>query len=65
MQEILLNILKNWDEYAQAVFTVIGVFSFVAANVGHPKKGSVLSIIRGVVDLIGQNYGKAKNEVKK
>ena len=55
-------IIANWEQISVITMTVIGAASTIAALTPTPKDDGVLAVIRKIIDLVGQNYGNAKND---
>ena len=60
--EYLDYIIANWEQITVITMTVIGAASTIAALTPTPKDDGVLAFVRKIIDLVGQNYGNAKND---
>ena len=55
-------VIANWEQISVVVLAVIGAAATIAAWTPTPRDDSIVAFLRKIVDLIGQNYGKAKND---
>lgn len=55
-------ITQHWDEILLVITTVIAAASAIAAMTPTPKDDAVLKVIKGIVDRLALNVGKAKNK---
>lgn len=53
-------ITQHWDEILLIITSVIAAASAIAAITPTPKDDAVLKVIKGVVDKLALNVGKAK-----
>jgi hypothetical protein len=56
MNDIMSWITENWSWLGTIVTSIIGIAAVVAANVPLPKW------LKTIIDLLAQNYGRAKNK---
>lgn len=59
--DFILWFLNHIDEIGQVVASLVGASATIAAWTPTPKDDGVLAVLRKVIDLLGQNYGHAKN----
>jgi hypothetical protein len=59
--ELIIQLIKTTPWYS-IVTAVVTLASTVAAVTPTPKKGTTLSKVYGVVDLLALNVGKAKDK---
>lgn len=68
MKEVIAFVVENWESIVTAVLAVIGAAASIASITPTPKDDKIISKIQGVVksivDVVGMNIGKAKNENK-
>lgn len=55
-------VLNNWDSISVTMLAIMGAAAAIAALTPTPKDDGVVAFLRKVIDLIGQNYGSAKND---
>lgn len=60
--EYVNYVIANWDQISVTVLAVIGAAAAVAAWTPTPRDDGIVAFLRKIVDLIAQNYGKAKND---
>ena len=60
--EYVNYLIENWQDISVTILAVIGAAAAIAAWTPTPKDDSVVAFLRKIVDLIGQNYGGAKND---
>ncbi|MDP0496400.1 MAG: hypothetical protein Q7Q73_09345 [Verrucomicrobiota bacterium JB024] len=53
-------ITQHWDEILLIITSVIAAASAIAAITPTPKDDAVLKVIKGIVDKLALNVGKAK-----
>lgn len=61
MEIILSFIWHNWDTILQSISTIVSACAAIAALTPTPKDDRVLRIVRNTVDILGMNWGNAKN----
>ncbi len=59
--DFVLWFLNHVGEIGQVAASLIGAAATISAWTPTPKDDGVLAALRKVIDLIGQNYGHAKN----
>lgn len=60
--EIVNFVIDNWEEISVTALAVIGAAATIAAWTPTPRDDGVVAFLRKIIDLIGQNYGKARND---
>lgn len=61
VSEVTVYVMENWESISAAVLAVIGAAAAVAALTPTPKDDSFLAVLRKFVDIVGMNFGNAKN----
>lgn len=59
--EYINYMLENWADISVTILAVMGAAAAIAAWTPTPKDDSAVAFLRKIIDLIGQNYGGAKN----
>lgn len=57
-------ITLHWAELLQIIGAVIGAAALIAALTPTPVDDGVVKFLRKIIDLVGANWGNAKNEKK-
>lgn len=60
--EYVNYVIENWQQISVTVLAVMGAAAAIAAWTPTPKDDSAVAFLRKIIDLIGQNYGRAKND---
>lgn len=61
VSEVTVYVMENWESISTAVLAVIGAAAAVAALTPTPKDDSFLAVLRKFIDVVGMNFGNAKN----
>ena len=56
-------IIENWDQVLQVALQIIGAAAMIAALTKTPADDKFVAKLRKMVDVIGGNWGNAKNAV--
>ena len=62
--DIINFIIGNWDAILQSVIGVVGVFALVATQTGNTSDDEWVAKIQSLINFLGANFGKAKNDPK-
>ena len=61
VSDVTVHVMENWESISTAILAVIGAAAAVAALTPTPKDDSFLAVLRKFVDVVGMNFGNAKN----
>lgn len=62
MSDIIAFLVANGVDILEALLSIVGGASILAAITPTAKDDSVLSVVRKVLDLVAANVGNAKNK---
>ena len=60
--EILTNLVNTIIEWIPTALAVVGAFALVAAKTPNKTDDKILQVILDVINFLGANLGKAKND---
>lgn len=55
-------VIENWEQISVTLLAIMGAAATIAAWTPTPKDDGIVAFLRKIIDLIGQNYGNAKND---
>ena len=58
----LNDVLNFFQSYAEIIFAIIGVFSLIATKTPNKADDKIVQTILDLVNFLGMNFGKAKND---
>ena len=60
--EYVNYVIDNWEQISVTLLAIMGAAATIAAWTPTPKDDGIVAFLRKIIDLIGQNYGNAKND---
>lgn len=63
--EVFAFIAANWDVIFQIALSIVGCFSLIATLTPNESDNKVADALLKIVNFLGANFGKAKNDVEK
>ncbi len=60
--EYVNYVIENWERISVTLLAVMGAAASIVAWTPTPKDDGVVAFLRKSIELIGQNYGGAKND---
>lgn len=64
MMELTQNLAENGAAYIQIALAFIGAFALVATMTPNKTDDKIVNIALKVINFLGANFGKAKNDPK-
>ena len=64
MEVYIAYLVSHWQEVLAIVTSVVGTFALVATMTPNKSDDRVVQVIMDVVNFLGANWGKAKNDPK-
>tara|TARA_Y100000592_G_C5207475_1_gene193383 strand:- start:239 stop:418 length:180 start_codon:yes stop_codon:yes gene_type:complete len=55
-------IVENWDNIGAIALQVIGIAALVATMTPNKTDNKIVDALSKIINLLGANFGKAKNE---
>ena len=64
MDSYIAYLVSHWQEVLALVTSVVGTFALLATMTPNKSDDRVVQVILDVINFLGSNWGKAKNDPK-